>query len=450
MRVVVIGAGVAGLSAARAVGQLRPDVETIVLEASDRVGGLVETERSPQGFLLEHGPDSVGTQKPAGLATVRELGLESQVIGSDEGPRSSFMVHGERLVPLPTGMIAMSPSAAWSVMRSPLFSMRGKARISMEPFVPRRDSDEDESIGGFFRRRFGDEMVDRMLDPVLRGIYGASIDELSLGVTMPRLALLERKYGSVAAGMAKVSRMRRSGESPPALFSLRGGMGALTDRLAAELDGRIRFGTSVRALRRSSRGWRVDLGPEGTLDAEVVIVAAPAWAAATMLEGEDGELAALLGDIPHGPLVSVSLGFRAEDVPHPMDGTGFVVPATVPRSISACTWSSRKWPGRAPEGACLIRAFVRDAELSDEEAVLAMRGDLRDLMGIDVAPFFARVRRRGRALPRCSVGHPQRVDRMDERVEALGGLALAGNSQRGVGIPDCIDSGARAASRLFN
>jgi len=449
MRVVVIGAGVAGLSAAREVRALRPDAELHVLEASDRPGGLVDTERTPEGFLLEHGPDSVGTQKPAGLAVVRDLGLEGEVVGSDEGPRSSFMVHQGRLVPLPTGMIAMSPSAAWSVMRSPLFSVKGKARIAMEPFVPSRVTGEDESIGGFFRRRFGDEMVDRMLDPVLRGIYGAPIDELSLGVTMPRLALLERKYGSVAAGMAKVSRMRRSGEAPPPLFTLRGGMGALTDRLAAELNGRVRYGAAVSSLTRGQGGWRVRLEDGGELEADRVIVAAPAWAAARMIEAPDPELAALLGDVSHGPMVSVSLGFRAVDVPHPMEGTGFVVPANVDRSISACTWSSRKWPGRAPEGTALIRAFVRDATLSDAEAIDAMRVDLRDLMGIEAEPVFTRVRRRGRALPRCGVGHLDRVARMEERGAELGGLALAGNSQRGVGIPDCIESGAAAAARLL-
>lgn len=449
MRVAVIGAGVAGLSAARELRRVRPDVALSVLEAGDRPGGLVETERTPEGFLLEHGPDSVGTQKPAGLSTVQDVGLGDDVIGSDAGPRASFMVHGDRLVPLPTGMIAMSPGAAWSVLRSPLFSVKGKARLALEPLVPRRDTGEDESIGGFFRRRFGDEMVDRLLDPVLRGIYGAPTDELSLGVTMPRLALLERKYGSVARGMSRVARMRRGGDAPPALFSLRSGMGALTDRLAEELHGHLRYRAKVTELRRGARGWRLLLADGGQLEVDGVVLAAPAWAASRMLESEDAELAGLLGDIRHGPLVSVSLGYRRVDVPHPMDGTGFVVPSTVPRSISACTWSSRKWPGRAPEGAALIRAFVRDAGLSDDEAVAAMRRDLRDLMGVEASPFFTRVRRRALALPRCSVGHPDRVSWMNDRVAELGGLALAGNSQRGVGIPDCIESGTEAARRLL-
>lgn len=443
--VVVVGAGVAGLSAALHVAKLRAGVRVSVLEASARTGGLIETEHDRRGFVIEHGPDSLMIAKPTAARTLSELALDEDLVRTG-GARGSFLLdERDRLLALPEGMMSASPSAAWALARSGLLSVRGKLRFFLEPFIPRaRPGAPEESVDAFFRRRFGAEMAERVVDPLLRGIYGSPTRELGIESVMPRLLEMERRAGSLARAGLRAP----AGGGPP-LVTLRGGMGQLADALERAHRGALRTGVSVRALARRPRGFRLALADGGSLEADAVILAVPAWAAARIVEPLDRDLADDLGAIHHSPLASVNFAWRSRDVPRPMEGTGFIVSPASRRGLSACTWSSRKWPGRAPEGSALIRVFLRDASLGDEDAIAAARAELRELMGVSAAPLFARIRRHARALPRCGVGHRARVARMGARAASWSGLALAGNAQGGVGVPECIESGARAAAMVL-
>lgn len=442
MHVVVVGAGIAGLSAAVHAAKLRPGARVSVLEASARTGGLIQTEHGPGGFLMEHGPDSLMIAKPAGARVVDELALQGELVRT--GARGSFLLdERDRLIALPEGLISPSPSTAWALGRSPLLSVRGKLRFFLEPLVPRRRDGEEESVEAFFSRRFGSEMAERVVDPVLRAVYGWPSRELGMESVMPRLLETERG-GSIARASVRAPRSAR-----PPLVTFRRGMGQLASALASAHRGALRTGVSVRALSRHARGFRLALSDASSLDADAVILAVPAWVAASIVEPLDPDLAGELGAIEHAPLASIHLAWRSRDVPQALCGTGFLVSPTSRCQLTACTWSSRKWPGRAPDGDVLVRAFLRDASLADRDAMAAARAELRALVGVNAAPLLIRIRRRARALPRCGVGHRARVDRMAALAASWSGLALAGNADGGVGIPDCIESGVRAAEAVL-
>lgn len=438
-RLAVIGAGVSGLSAARAaVGR----AEVTVLEASARAGGLVHTERA-HGLLVEHGPDCLATGKPAGLRAVRELGLENEIVHALE--RRSYVLSEGALHPLPAGLLAMSPDAGLELLRSPLLSPGAKARMLLEPLIPRGPDRSDESVGEFFERRLGREVVDRVVDPLLGGIYGADAWRLSLRAVLPALAETGRTHRSLASRLARRA-SPSAGKGGAGIVSLRSGMGALPEALAAELAGRVRTRAEVRAVERTARGFRIRSQDGARMEVDAVVVATPPWRAAELLEGIDPDLAAHLDRIRPARLDAVTLAWPREAVRCPLVGTGFVVAADEPRRLRACTWTSQKWPSRAPDGVALLRAFLRDgAGASDDEMVGVARAELREVLGIEAAPLFVRVTRRERALPIYEVGHPGRVAAIEARVAAHGALALAGNAYRGLGIPDCIASGEAAA-----
>jgi protoporphyrinogen/coproporphyrinogen III oxidase len=302
-------------------------------------------------------------------------------------------------------------------------------------------------------RRFGREVLQRVVEPLMVGIYGAEAERLSVAASMPQLAALERNHGSIAWGMFRTRAQRAAAaaaSSDPMVVSLRGGMTQLTDRLAACVSSSLRLGVSVQRIERGA-GRRYRLQLEGdSLEADAVIMAAPAYAAAELVEALDSDLARALAAVPHGSLLCASFAFRRADIPHPMDGTGFIVPATERRATSACSFMCRKWPGRAPEGHSLIRSFLRGLPADTSEEVLSAQAllDLRDLMGITATPLWSRVRRRARSLPRYEVGHAARVQAMMDRAKDLGAFALAGNAYYGVGIGECLHSGQLAAKSV--
>lgn len=448
-RFVVIGAGVAGLSAARALKQGAPDADVVVVERNLRVGGLVETERTPEGFLLEHGPDSLLAMKPAGMRAIAETGLSDEVQRPPSGYRQSYVAREGKLFPLPAGLISGNASVT-AMMSAPLFSYAGRARMALEPFVPRRRNVEDESVAGFFERRFGREMVDRLIDPVFRGVYCTPTDRLSLRAVMPHLQALEREHGSLARAMANRASLSGSGTSTaPTAVTLRAGMASLPAALARSLGDSIRLGVSATQLRITPSGLSIALGEHGELEADGVVVAAPAPTAAALLAPLDRDLGDALGAIQLGRLDTVTFGFRRSDVPHALDGTGFVVDGVDQRTLTACTWSSSKWLGRAPDDTALLRCFLSAPDASEAELIESARGDLRVFMGIEAAPMLVRVFRRAQALPRYEVGHIERAGAILERAAELPHVALAGNSYGGMGLPDCIESGLTAARRLL-
>jgi protoporphyrinogen/coproporphyrinogen III oxidase len=456
LRVVVVGAGVAGLGAAHELAQHLPAADVVLLEREARVGGLVDTEHTADGFVVEHGPDSLLTAKPENRRALANLALDASVVTGGEGPRQSFLARGDALVPMPDGMTAGVPSALGPWLRSPLLSLGGKARLCMEPLVGRGPARDDESVADFVTRRFGAQVLERVVDPLTSGIYGAKAAQLSMLASMPQLAALERTYGSVAWGMHKTRGQRALADGKPAVVSLVGGLSTLTEAFARRLGPRLRLGVAVRRiLRGDTRAFRLEFD-DTALEADAVVVAAPAYAAARLLEPLDADLAHGLGRIQHGPLAAVSLAFRRADVPHPMLGTGFIVPSTEGRATSACSFMCRKWPGRAPEGHALIRSFLRaEASAADgcatEETLRSLAlADLRDLMGVEAPPLWARTKRLRRALPRYEVGHARHIAALVDRASGLGPLALAGNAYSGVGIGECLASGRRAAEHVLH
>jgi oxygen-dependent protoporphyrinogen oxidase len=463
VRLAVVGGGIAGLAAAhRAVELARERGEPLdltLLEARGRLGGTIETERAG-GFLVEAGPDSFLSEKPWALALCRRLGLEERLVRTDDRFRKTFVWMGGRLHPLPDGFQLVAPTRLGPFVTSRLFSWRGKLRMALDLVLPRGVPGDDESLGSFVRRRLGREALERVAQPLVAGIYTADPDELSLAATMPRFLDLERSQRSVILGMWRASRRApapgASGARWSLFVTLAGGMGELIAALAGRLPpGAVRVGRRVAGLERRGEGWRVALADGGSVDADAVILAAEAPAASRMLRYVDPPLAAMLQAIPYASSATVSLGWRRHDVPHPLDGFGFVVPRTEGRALLACTFSSVKYPGRAPEGHVLLRCFLGGAlsagvlETSDDDLVARVRDELRMALGVTAEPVLTRVHRHPASMAQYAVGHLKAVEAIERRLAGLPGLRLAGSAYRGVGIADCVRSGEAAAEQAL-
>ncbi len=466
-RIVIVGGGITGLSAAyfllkRSQG-LKPSIEVTLVEP-ERLGGKVVTERV-QGFLVEGGPDAFLTQKPWAVQLCRELGLGDQLVAPRPG--KTYVLVGGRLRRLPEGAMGLIPTRLGSFARSELFTLGGKLRMGLELVIPPKRDDQDESLAQFITRRLGREALDRLAEPLLAGVYAADPQCLSVNATFPMLCELERRYGSLIRGALRIRRQRRppsstssrEGGKPPVFLTLRGGLEALTGALTSRIEPRARvlLGRRVVRLEPLARGYRLKLGDGATLEADAVVLTTPAFVTAELVEPLSAEAAELLVQIPYASTAVVSLGFRCRDVEHPLDGTGFVVPRAEGRELSACTWSSSKWPGRAPEGFVLLRAFFGRfgrsdvLSLEDAELVELALDELRDLLGIRGRgrPALARVHRWPRAMPQYLVGHRERLAQIEEALSEHPGLVLAGAAYRGIGLPDCIRQGEEVAERLL-
>jgi len=473
MRVAVIGGGVTGLAAAHRLVELSRErglaVEVRLLEAGSRLGGVIRTVRR-DGLVLEHGPDSMITDKPWGLALARRLGLDEQIIGTQEQHRRSFVVRKGKLIPVPEGFQLLAPSRFGPLVTTPIFSPWGKLRMAMDLVIPSRPPEGDESLGSFVTRRLGREALDRIAQPMIAGIYGADPMQLSLRATLPRFLDMEREHGSVIRGMwarknASTPAAKNGAAAKPAgsgvsgarygLFvSFRGGMQTFTDAIASRIPTEsIRLDTRIEALRRSGDHWRLTDAGGAIEEADAVILALPAYRSADLLKPHDAQLARLLSDIHYASAATVTLGYNVGDIPHPLDGFGFVVPATERLTLLGCTFSHVKWADRAPHGIALLRAFLGDAAMHDrdDEALrVIVQDDLRKLVGVTALPLFSETWRGSRCMPHYHVGHLERVAEMETRVAAAPNLALAGNAFYGVGIPDSVYSGEQAAERILS
>ena len=463
--IVIVGGGIAGLAAAHRLQELSRERELplrfTLCESSPRLGGVIGSEQQ-DGFLLEYGPDSFISEKPWALDLCKRIGLESELIGTQDQFRTTFVVRNGKLEPLPEGFILLAPTQLGSLMRSRIFSWPGKLRMGLDLILPRAQSQNDESLGSFVRRRFGREALERVAQPLIGGIYTADPDQLSLAATMPRFLDMERDKRSVIYALWQASRNRpqdtkdSSGARWSLFVTLRGGMQQLVDTLVGRLTlGTIRRNCRVKNVTQTDGQWRIACQDGASLQADGVIVATPAFQAARLLQSQDSGLADQLSYLPYSSAATVSLGYRREDIPHPLNGFGFVVPRIENRAIIAGTFSSVKYAGRAPDGHVLLRAFVGGTlqaelfELEDEEMEQAVRREFAALLGIEAAPLFTLIARYPHSMPQYLVGHLDRVEKIEQQSATHAGLALAGNAYRGVGLADCVRSGEAAATAMI-
>jgi protoporphyrinogen/coproporphyrinogen III oxidase len=478
--VVVIGGGISGLSAAYYLQRLAREaglpLRYTLVERDARFGGKLLTDMIGE-FVVEGGPDSIITQKPWGVQLVRDLGLDDQLIGTNELPRKVYFLSNRRPVPMPEGMTLIVPTKIGPFLRSPLLSPLGKLRVLLDLVIPPRQGDADETLADFIRRRFGKEALLKLAEPLLAGIHNSESERQSLLATFPRLREIERQHGSLIRGMraarrttnderrttnVSVSEGSLSVLRPPssvvqsAFVTLKGGIAALADALVRALDGRVIGGTGVTALDyEAARGrpYRVRLEDGEILDADAVILTTPAFNAAELVKPFQPELAAGLQQIRYVTTGTVSLAYAKPDIGEPLDGYGLVIPRTERRRINAITISSAKFAHRAPDDALLLRVFVggsrnpKVAELDDAPLLDLARAELRDILGIRAEPLWSRIYRWPRSNPQYDVGHLARIDALEALCPA--GLYLVGSAYRGVGIPDCVRQGQAVAASMI-
>jgi len=443
--VAIVGAGISGLAAAYELQ--RGGTRVRVLEASDRPGGVIHTDRI-DGWVIDGGPDSMLVQKPAAVGLRRELGIADRLV-STLTPRRAYVLRHGRLHPIPEGSFLGFPVRVSALARSSLFSLRGKLRMACEALIPGDPSDEDESIASFVRRRFGEEAVDYLAEPLLAGIHAGDVDRLSIRALFPRLVDAERQSGSVIRAF-RALRMRPSPQG--AFVSLPGGVGELVDALTTALaPGTIATSTRVTDLQHA--GTFVLDTTAGHVRAKSVIVAVPAYAAGGILRGINTRLAALCEEVPYASTATVAFGYRRDQIDHPMQGSGFVVPRVERHPLLAATWVTSKWPHRAPDNHVLVRAFLgggRDPhrlERTDEELIETAREALADIMPTRGDPLFSRLYRWTRQSPQYEVGHLQRIATIESHLAAIPGLFVTGSGFRSIGIPDCIADARETAAR---
>ena len=443
--VAVIGGGISGLAAAYELQ--RRGLRVRVLEAGTRPGGVIVTERH-DGWVIDGGPDSMLVQKPAAVALCRELGIADRLVSTLQ-PRTAYVMRDGWLHPIVEGSFLGFPVRVSALARSSLFSVGGKVRMACEAFVPAARGEDDESIASFVRRRFGEEAVDYLAEPLLAGIHAGDVDRLSIRALFPRLVDAERQAGSVIRSF----RALRATPSPQGAFvSLPGGTGELVEALSSALTpGTVALSARVTDLRRAG-AYSIE-SPAGVVQAKAVILCVPAFAAAHLLRGFDTTLAGLCDAIPYASTATVAFGFTRDQVPHPMRGSGYVVPRAEHTSLLAATWVTSKWPGRAPDGHVLLRGFLgggRDPhrlERSDEELIAAAREELTETLAHHRRTAVQPAVPLDAAEPAVRGRPPARVAAIERRVASIPGLFLAGSGFRAIGIPDCIADGRDTATR---
>ncbi|AMW06610.1 hypothetical protein GEMMAAP_06345 [Gemmatimonas phototrophica] len=459
--VAVVGAGITGLVAAYELR--RRGVNVTLYEASGHTGGAIRTTHA-DGFLAEHGPNSFVTS--AAVDTLlQQLDLQDDVVEASPGANRRYVVRNGALMPFP-----LSPP---SMLTTGLLSFKAKLRVLLEPLVRTRTQDSDESVASFVRRRLGHEVLDYAVDPFISGIFAGDPETLSMAHAFPRVAELERQYGSLSKGLMMTRKQLANGESaatshggpmtasPPArarLISFVDGMQTLTDTLEAAIAGTVRLGCPVRLVHRQEARWVVDAGQDGVAQsrlADAVVMATPAHVLAAMeLPASMRKLATPIERVEYPPVSTLTLGFNREDVAHALDGFGVLVPAVERRTLLGALFSSSLFPGRAPDECVTITCFVggsRQAERAREDTDLLLERvllDLRQLLGVRGEPVFAKHVYWSRAIPQYTVGYQSVKDAADLTEQQNPGLYLAGNFRNGVSVGDCVASGQQVAERV--
>jgi protoporphyrinogen/coproporphyrinogen III oxidase len=460
-RVAIVGGGISGLAAAFELEQRRQagaDVEYVLYESSPRLGGVLRTDHI-DGCVVEAGPDSFVTEKPWAADLCRALGLGDQLIGSNDSGRKTYILTRGRLIEMPDGLMFLVPTKILPTGLSPLFSWKTKLRMTQEFFQPPRTVDRDESVADFVERHYGSEMVDRLADPLLSGVYGGGAAGLSVRAVLPRFAEMERTHGSLGRALL-AARKKTSGAAHPAgasLFtSLKNGMQQLAETAAANLDpSSLLTNARVQAVQPQPEagGWLVSAGLQSD-HFDAVIVALPGSAAANVLGIASLQLAEELAAIPYTSSITVGLGYDDRVRRSLPPGFGFLVARSEGKRLLAATFVHNKFPHRAPDDRALLRCFLAgtNAEnvwpLSDDQIVGIVRNELQEILHLRAEPLFGRVYKWKSAMAQYGVGHLDRLERIERLCQKLPGLALAGNAYRGIGVPDCVRSGREAARKL--
>lgn len=468
IRLAVIGGGITGLAAAHRAIELcqesgRPLTLTL-FEGGSRVGGVFGSEQVGD-YLIERGADSFITNKPSGIELCRRLGLEDQLITTNPDFRRSLILHCGRPVATPEGFQLIAPARLWPMVTTPLLSVGGKLRLLKERFIPRKQEPDDESLASFTRRRLGQEMLDRIVQPMVGGIYTSDPEKLSMAVTLGRFLEMEQKYGSLLRGMKRQQQESTvhgdshsaSGARYGLFVSLKNGMQQLLDTLEQRIAllTQRRPESRVVSLRHGENCWEIVTAHGWKREFDSVILATPARQAAELLNDVDAEVAAALRQIESASSAIVVTGHDLKTIRHPLDAFGLVVPKVEQRRILATSFLSRKFAGRAPAGKVILRTFVGGAmqpeelEQDDEHLLQNVLAELNSIFGVSAPPEVAVVSRYPQGMPQYHVGHLDRIQRIETAVARLPQLQLAGNYFRGVGIPDCVQSGEQAAQALL-
>jgi len=456
-RVVIIGGGIAGLSAAYSLREHQKkgtEFEIVMLERKDRLGGNISTEKT-DGFIIEGGPDCFLSEKPWAMELCRRIGLEDKFLSTNDKMRKTFVLSGGKLHELPEGVILMIPTKILPLVTSTLISLPGKLRMAMEMFIPKRKTPGDESLGQFVRRRLGKEALDKIAEPLVAGVHAGDPETMSIRSSFPKFVQLEQEHGSLIRGMVKRMATMRKAPRPASskkkvtmFMTLSGGLTEMVQTLAGLLKKagniEIRTGVAVAGVKKQGKHYEVAVPGEAAIKADAVIIAAPAYVASALLKGLDPWISEKLSTIPYVSTATVSIGYKKKDIKHPLNGFGFVVPKTEGRKIMAATWTSVKFSGRAPDDSVLIRCFVGGSknmelvDVSDAEMVKMVRSELKDIMGIDAEPVITRVFKWKNSMPQYTIGHDERIESMEEKLAKYPGLYLAGSAYHGIGIADSV------------
>jgi oxygen-dependent protoporphyrinogen oxidase len=445
-RVVIVGAGISGLSLAYRLHQLAPNVEITILESAERIGGCVRTERR-DGFIIECGPNGFLDTKPTTAQLSREVGLnERMVSASDAAARNRYLFLGKGLQRLPGSLPQL--------LRSSLLSFRGKLALLGEPLRRRRRETGPESVAAYARRRAGREVAAVFADALVTGIHAGDPGLLDVRAAFPRLVQLEAEHGSIVRGiMTAAKRKQPRGR----LWSFRDGMQTLTDTLRDLVPVPPILGVQIRRVEHHADGWTVIADGREKWNADMIVLTCPAYSQATILGDPDPELAELVGGIRYNAIAVVALGYRSAEVPA-ADGFGFIAPQRLRRDVLGVQWCSATYPDRAPAGMVLWRALCGGwsrpeiVGWPDEKLVAAVRAELRLAQGVTAEPAFVHIVRWEKAIPQYLLGHPERVAAIEGRAARHPGLILAGNAYRGVALNDCAEQGellARSVSLAF-
>ncbi len=462
-RIVIAGGGITGLSAAfylkKHYADLGIPVEITIVEKSERLGGKIRTLHR-DGFVIEKGPDSFLARKTPIINLIKDLGLEDQLVATNPNAKTNYILHRGKLHAMPLGLVLGIPTAVTPFIKTGLISPLGKLRAAMDLLLPRRGTDEDESLGGFIRRRLGQEVLDHITEPLLAGIYAGDTQSLSLTATFPQFKQIERKHRSLILGMLAAKKVMPRQEGLPEIarrslfLTFKQGLTTLVDKLEQSLSG-VRFvtGQGIEQLTIVGEGYDLKLTDGSELEADGLIMALPAFEAARLLKDVPG--AETLEQVSYASVANIALAFNEEEVGRPLTGSGFVVPRKEGRLITACTWSSSKWLHAAPEGKVLLRTYVGRSndqdwlQLSATQLIDGVRADLKETMGINAEPEFVEITRCLRSMPQYPVGHRERLAKLNERLkEQMPGVWLCGAGYEGVGIPDCVQQGRTAAERV--